>query len=83
LIHVQWYLPTLAPSCVTGELLVHVDADGRASLGWSVYATANEEPIAIGASPPLSLQDSERESLAVLQQLLRVLPTIVDAPPFD
>jgi len=82
-IYVQTYLPELRPSCVTAELLVHVDQDGKCSVGYSISETASEATISLGTTGTLPLQDAEVVALDVLRQLLRVLPTIVDAPPFD
>ena len=82
MLYVQTFIPELAPSCVTAEVLVHLDSDGRASVGWSISETASEAAIAIGSSGALTQQDAEVHALDVLRQCLRALPTIVDPPPF-
>lgn len=82
-VQVQPSLPGTSPQAVSGELTIHVSSSGQALIGWEIHDTASDEPRAIGCNSPGSLQDGAAEARIVLEELLRALPTLVDAPPFD
>lgn len=79
---VQPSLPGTEPTHVTARVYVHHSADGRWSVGVDVRDPETGEQLAGGASRSLTAQEAEAESLDLLRQCLRVLPTLVDSPPF-
>ena len=82
-VQIQLYLPSVAPTVVTGILRLHVGADGLVTIGYSVEVPGSDEVLALGATCALTRQEAEERALDLLAQYLRVLPSVVDAPPFD
>lgn len=83
LLQIQTYLPGYAPESVTGTLSVHVSNAGLWVVGADVKVTSTGDPLAIVCSAACRGQEGESTARDLLTQLLRVLPTVVDAPPFD
>jgi hypothetical protein len=79
---IQLYLPLTAPECVTGHLWVHVERNGLVTVGHEVTETATDAVLAAGSTPALTHEEAVAKSHDLLTQYLRVLPSVVDAPPF-
>lgn len=82
-VSVQPHLPGCSPHVLVGHVSIAVSSDGMTTVGWRVEDPMTGELLALGCLPPNALQDAERVSPDVLRELLRLLPTLVDAPPFD
>lgn len=82
-IHAQQPLPGCAPAAVSGVLYVHQDDRGRVTLGWEVRDTATREHLALGATPPLTAEEAVSDAHDLLDQLLGLLPTLVERGPFS
>jgi hypothetical protein len=82
-IYLQPSLPGVTPEAVSGEVTVHVNRHGQCIVGWTVKDTSNDDMRAIGCTSPETLQDGASIADTVLRELLRMLPMLVDAPPFD
>lgn len=81
-VHVQHPLPGVPLEHATAHLHVHIAHDGLVVIGWSVHDTANLDQLALGCTHALDAQNGSSTARAVLEELLGLLPTLVDAPPF-
>lgn len=80
---VQLFLPSVAPTVVSGVLRLHVGADGLITVGHEVKVPGSDEVLALGVTPALTRQEADSCATDLLAYYLRVLPSVVDAPPFD
>jgi len=82
-VDVQPQLPLVPSTAVSARLTILATPDGPASVHWSLLTVPGEEQLALGAALRTSYQDAAQLAELVLAEVLRVLPTLVDPPPFD
>jgi len=82
-IHLQPYLPGQLPTEVMGTVSISVSVDGVWTVGHEVRGLVDDDVLAIGVGPPCSANEALSVAQGLVSQLYRMLPTLVDAPPFD
>ena len=80
--HIQPYLPGVTPHVLVGHVTYAIDSSGIVTVGHRIEDPLTGELIALGCEAPQNAEDANRTAADVLLQLTRLLPTLVDAPPF-
>lgn len=80
-----WFTPPL-PGCplsgVYASLSLATTPDGLTTVGWHMHDLSTLDTVALGALPPTTQQNVQRQALDVLPELLVASATLLDLPPF-
>jgi hypothetical protein len=80
---IQHRLPSTPPAAVSCRLTILASPTGATSVHVRLETVPEEETLCVAAALLNSWQDGAQTASAALDQLLRVLPTLVNPPPFD
>lgn len=82
-ISVQPTLPSCRPTAVAAAVSIVVTSSGLWTVGHELRELDFDQVVALGVEAPTTAHEAARQANDLVAQLNRILPSLVDAPPFD